>query len=207
MKYFWFIIAFLCFGAGNAQELVVKDVRVSITADSAATAREQALDRAHTLAFQKLLAENFPDKAGPLPSQETIINMVTDFSIEREKTTPKSYAASLTFQFDKAQFQAWLQQGLSPSQKLKSPLAQEKPLNITATYMTFAQWRHIKNTIENLPGIQKMTILAFSPQDARLEIIYGGNMEKLQQYFLKQNLILSPQGDIWIISANSPKLP
>ena len=210
MKYIYFLVTFLLIQSVIAEVVTVTDVKVSVTADSPAAAREQALDRAHSLAFQKLLIENFPEKSGVLPSQDDLINMVEDFSIDREKTTPRSYTASLTFQFDKSQLQAWLQQGQPSSSRSsvsQQPYTEGKLFKMTATYTTLSQWQQIKKAVESSPEVQKMTVFSFSPQNAYMEVVYSGDMVKLQQHLLRQELTLSSQGDVWVISSNTHRLP
>ena len=63
MKPLWFLILCLFIECAKAQIITVADVKVSVTADSAAVARDKALDQAHVLAFQKLLKENFPEES------------------------------------------------------------------------------------------------------------------------------------------------
>jgi len=210
MKYLLVLTAFFFTSNAKAHEIIVKDVKVSVTADSAATAREQALEQAHGLAFKKLLTENFPEKSGPPPSHDAILNMVTGFSIDREKTTPKSYTASLSFEFDGPSVHAWVQnrgQPSVPKEQAFSPAAiQGKTLKIVASYATLPDWQVIKKTLENFSGIQKINILALSPQNASMEIVYGGDIEKLQQHLLHKGLLLSSQGDTWVISSNALSL-
>jgi hypothetical protein len=206
MKYLWLLLVFLFISETNAQNMTISDVKVSITADSAATAREQALEQAHTLAFQKLLKESFPEKSGPLPSPDALMNMVSDFSIDREKTTPKSYTASLTFQFDGSKVHTWLQQGESrgESREVYQPsLARtDKPLNIKAIHSSLPQWNQIKQALQTLPGMQKLTVKALSPQNADLEIVYGGDPNHIQEHLRQKGLIFTLNGDSWLISLN-----
>lgn len=115
MKSFYLILAALFISQSPVKALSVSDVRVSVTSDSAAVAREQAIEKAHALAFEKLVKENFPDQAVSLPSPDKLMNMVTNFSIDKEKTSPKKYAASMTFQFDGGQVQSWLKRTGTPS--------------------------------------------------------------------------------------------
>ncbi len=115
MKSFYLILAALIFSISPVKALSVSDVRVSVTADSAAAAREKAIEKAHALAFEKLVKENFPDQVASLPSPDKLMNMVTNFSIDKEKTSPKKYAASMTFQFDGGQVQSWLKKTAIPS--------------------------------------------------------------------------------------------
>ncbi|OJW54067.1 MAG: hypothetical protein BGO67_08370 [Alphaproteobacteria bacterium 41-28] len=210
MKYLWVFVALQFIDYAKAEVITVTNVKVSVTDDSSATAREKALERAHDLAFQKLLNESFPEKASPLPPHDRVMNMVTDFSIDREKTTPTSYTASLTFQFDGSQVQTWLQQKGQTSPKeafsVEQSSARGKPLKMYISYTSLIQWQDVKKVLETFPGVQKFTVLAFSLQNARVEVAYCGSLEKLQQHLLQKGYLLSPQEEGWIISSNGPLL-
>lgn len=204
MKHLWFLIIALLSQKTLAMALTVADVKVSVTADSAAAARDQALTKAHTLAFQKLVRENFPDSSPPSPPEDVLIDMVTNFSIDREKTTPQSYVASLTFHFDESQVQAWLRQDLASSEPSAPSFKKEgDSLKITASYSTLADWQHIKQTLERLPGVDKVNVVTLSPQSAVLEVAYTGELPQLQQRLYQDDLTLSPQGQDWEISSNA----
>ncbi len=206
MNYLWLIA--IGVGTFDAQAQTVTGVKVSVTADSAATAREKALDQAHDLAFQKLLKENFSEVATPLPSHDTVMNMVRDFSIDREKTTPTSYTASLTFQFDAPQVQAWMQKQDQPSfptlHSTQHSSKNQKTLKIESSYKTLSEWQDIKKKLEGSPEVQKVVVLAFSPQSAHLDVILGGDIEKLQQDLLLKGWLLSSGKEGWKISSKKP---
>ena len=201
MRYLWFLVFLVWGGQVGAQTMTVTNVKVSVTDSSPATAREKALDQAHQLAFQKLVEENFPESAGLLPPSDALMSMVTDFSIDREKTSPKSYTASLTFQFDGPQVHAWLHQApLSSATPSSSQEPQGEPLKIVGSDPAFPEWHHIKKTLETQPGVVKIEALSLSPQEAILEVLYGGGVEKLQQTLLQQGLALSSQAGEWHLS-------
>jgi hypothetical protein len=210
MKYLWIFLALLGIECVKADVMTVANVKISVTADSSAVAREKALDRAHDLAFQKLLNESFPEKSGPLPPHDTVMNMVTDFSIDREKTTPTSYTASLTFQFDGPKIQTWLRhQGQSsPKEAFSVPhlSGRGSPLKMKASYTSLVDWQNVKKALETLSGVQKVIVLAFSLHKANMEVVYDGSLEKLQQHLLKKGYLLSPHEEGWIISSNGPHL-
>jgi hypothetical protein len=208
MKQLWFLPLCLLLQNESLLSLTVTDVKVSVTSDSAASAREKALADAHGLAFQQLLKEHFPESSPSLPPQDTLMNMVSDFSINKEKTTPQSYTASLTFQFDEPQVQAWLHQAQPPS---SSPMAfTPSPtgdlLKITAAYDTLAQWHHIKKTLEGVDEVQKLRLISLSPTKAEMEVAYTGEKSQLQQRLRDKKLSLEPQGQGWEISAYVPKI-
>ncbi|MBA3813035.1 MAG: hypothetical protein H0X26_00860 [Alphaproteobacteria bacterium] len=189
----------------NAQTLTVGNVRVSVKADSAASAQAQALDQAPQLAFQKLVAENFPQSAGGLPSSEVLRDMVDDFSVDREKTTPTSYAASLTFQFNERLVQSWLHRGPQGSASAtfgRQPYEECNSLNVTATYATHGEWQHIRKTVENFPDVQSLSVFTLSPKNANVKITYRGAIDKLKQGFLQNGILLTQQEDGWMVSSS-----
>lgn len=212
MKYFWLFIAYFLGDSAQAQPLTVRDVKVSVTADSAATAREQALAKAHQLAFQKLVNENFPERANSVPSQDVLRGMVSDFSIDREKTTPTSYTASLTFQFDDTLVRTWaqtLQQGPQTAVlQSNTPLSPQvrDPLIVMASYRTYGEWQYIRKTLEDFPGVRQVAVMSLSPKNANVELIYDGAKDKLIQGLMQNGLHLSQQEQGWVISSNEESL-
>jgi len=208
MKYLWYLAFFLWTSSAYAQTIPITDVKVSVTAESAAIAREQSLDQAHDLAFQKLLNENFPENSGLLPSHDAITDMVSDFSIDREKTTPTSYTASLTFQFDTQKVQAWMQkreQSPSLESSFLSPdvvQGSAQSLKAMVSYTTLSEWQNIKKILEHISIIQKVTVSSFSPKNATLDIVYQGDVDKLRDHLLQEGIVLSHQEDSWLMSSN-----
>jgi hypothetical protein len=201
MKCMGFLISFLCLGHVYAQNITVQNVKVSITADSSGAAREQALDKAHDLAFQKLLEENFPEKRASLPSHNDILNMVSDFSIDKEKSSSTNYTALLTFQFDEAKVQAWLQNQTSlGSSSTHLSMTSGKPLKIKASYHTLGEWTQIKKTLETLPQIQKVSYLAVSSQNAEMNVILNGNREDLKRELHQKGFAVISEDQEWSLS-------
>lgn len=213
MKYFWIVAALLFLQEAKAHTIAVRDVKVSVKADSAASAREEALNQAHGLAFQKLVQENFPEQTMSIPSQDALYNMINDFSIDREKSTPTSYTASLTFQFDEFQVRDWAQQiqlkaqtGLTAPRGLHSH-GKGSPVKILASYGAHREWLYIKKTLENCVGVQNFSVITLSPNNATLQINYSGPMDQLEQVLLQKNILLSQQEDNWSIALSKKMFP
>lgn len=204
MKFFYWFSLFLIPGMVQAQALTVTGVQVSATADSSATAREKALDQAHDLAFERLVSQNFSEISAPLPPHDKIVDMVSNFSIDREKTTAKSYTASLTFQFDGTQVQDWvLQTNRSPEQSSNIGGAHSGrgvDFKIKVSYDSLEEWQQIKKEVEGAFGVQKVTTLTLSPQSAILEVKYAEDIQKLQRYFNDKGWILASQEEGWSLS-------
>ena len=70
-----------------------------------------------------------------------------------------------------------------------------------ASYSSLPEWQNVKRALESIPGVNKVTILSISLQNANIEVVYGGNLEKLQQYLLKKECLLSSQKEGWMISS------
>lgn len=104
-------------GAGNvfAQTdgvYTVGAVKVDKTAETAASAREQAIAAGHVLAFRRLLARLVPERqrAGlPALAQSGIVPLVVSFEIESEKRSSVRYLGSLKFRFRRADVRQYLQ--------------------------------------------------------------------------------------------------
>jgi hypothetical protein len=199
-----FLVLFLFIQSATAHMITVEDVKVSVRDNSAAAAREKALEQAHILAFQKLMGEKFPEKLMRLPSQEILMSMVSNFSIDREKATPQSYTASLRFQFEEAQVQSWLQQNESALHSSAQPLhTTHEILKVRAFYTTYSEWKRLKKTLENFSGVQEITLLTLSPQQADMELRWEGEVEKLRHHLLQGHFLLSPQEEGWIIKSDT----
>ena len=208
----WGGILLLCMFAspsGVMAIVTVGNVQVSATAASIAEAREQALDKGHQLAYQKLLEENFPESHRPTPPHDTLMDMVTNFSIDREKTSSdnKTYTASLTFKFDSERTHEWLQQetisaasssrpSLAPS---VSTLRKGPPLKVTIFYGSHPEWRQIKRALEESPEGQSVKVIHLSSKTAHVELPYGGDGIQLQQRLKTRGITLVLREGVWTI--------
>lgn len=208
MKYFWVVVTLLFLHDVKAQTLSVSDVKISVKAESATSAREQAIIQAHGLAFQKLMQENFPKHPLLLPPQEAINHMVNDFSIDQEKSTPTHYTASLTFQFDESKVIAWMkhnQQNMENKREDSSDsqaLGTGRALKILASFGTHREWLYIKRTLEKCAGVQNLSVCAVSLRNAAFEIHYPGPLDELEKTLRQKNIRLSQEKNEWMIALN-----
>jgi hypothetical protein len=96
------LLAFLAVPAAAAEFLEVRGVKVDVTADSAAAARQKAHAEGEVKAFEMLLARivRGADR-GRLPrlSAGEVSALVADFSVAEEKTSAVRYVATLDFRF------------------------------------------------------------------------------------------------------------
>ena len=101
-------------GAATAQPgsiYTVGGVKVDMTAETAAAAREQAIVGGHILAFKRLVARLVPERQqGTLPAlaQSAIVPMVVSFEIESEKRSSVRYLGSLKFRFQRSRVRQFL---------------------------------------------------------------------------------------------------
>ena len=97
----------------QADMYAVENIPVDVTADNATQAKEQAVLEAQEKAFQKMLDRlTLASDMESLPtlSKEDVLNLVRDFSVSNEKTSPVRYIASVTVQFDPDAIQNFFQE-------------------------------------------------------------------------------------------------
>ncbi|MEQ1890167.1 MAG: DUF2066 domain-containing protein, partial [Alphaproteobacteria bacterium] len=110
---FVWVLAFLAPGPALAQSVpdfsnpeevyTVRNVAVDEKDNTASAAREIALRAARRMAFGRLARRIvLPQDLTrlPLPSDDALANLVTDFEVAGEKTSGQRYMASLTLRFD-----------------------------------------------------------------------------------------------------------
>ncbi len=100
--------------AAPAEVFEVRGVKVDVTAESAAAAREKAIAEGEVRAFQQLI-RRLAQSADPgrLPSldREQISALVVDFSVAEERTSAVRYIASLDFRFNADEVRRLLAEG------------------------------------------------------------------------------------------------
>ncbi len=101
-----FFILTIISGAVYAKEegvFTVSGIKVDVTADSAAKARNQAFDLAQIKAFDKLvtrLIDNMGDISYEKPQLSEISTMVKDFEVTKEKISAIRYVGEYSFRFN-----------------------------------------------------------------------------------------------------------
>jgi hypothetical protein len=99
---FLFLVAGLATRAIAADTFVVRDVKVDVTAETAAEARDRALAEGEQRAF-RIQLERLTSRAdwGSLPNltNEEIAAYIQDFEVASEKSSAVRYIATLNFTF------------------------------------------------------------------------------------------------------------
>jgi hypothetical protein len=105
----WMIGAALPARAADAL-YTIEGVKVDVTAENAAQAREQAFNQAQTEAFTALAGRIMPESEMATftpPDTDTISNMVEDFEITEERLSHVRYMATYIFRFKDSDVQAY----------------------------------------------------------------------------------------------------
>ena len=128
--------------------------------------------------------------------------MVTNFSIDREKTTSKSYTASLTFQFDVTQVRAWALGSTLPEEGGHPllPSLKGNELKVNVSFASLSEWHRIKKELDNTSGVLKVTLLSLSPKMASLNVTYADDLSKLQKLLKNQGWLLISQNEGWSLT-------
>lgn len=88
--------------ASQDSVFTVKDIKVDVTAESAATAQKQAFFKAQTLAFSELTKRILSDKelsSFTPPDSQYISTLVKDYEITEEQLSSVRYIGTYTFRF------------------------------------------------------------------------------------------------------------
>lgn len=118
--------------AAVADVFTVLDVRVDTTAKTAAAARKIALADGHRQAFARLLARLVPNHMQdrvPRTSAADLAEMIRDFGIDEEKTSPVRYLATLRVRFKRSAVRGLLRHAEVPFAETPS-----KPVLVLPVY-------------------------------------------------------------------------
>ena len=101
LRFFFFLMliwVFLQVTPAHADDpLTVNDIKVDVSDQNAAVARDKAIVAGQRAAFEKLAAsQNIPV---PKLSDDKIANLIKDFSVQTERTSATRYVATLTYRF------------------------------------------------------------------------------------------------------------
>lgn len=89
--------------AAPSPAFTVTGVKVDVTADSAAAAREQAFAQAQQQAFRELADRLLPENEAAsfkIPDDATISTLINDFEITEERLSAVQYVGTYTFRFN-----------------------------------------------------------------------------------------------------------
>jgi hypothetical protein len=93
---------------GETDTFKVMDVRVDVTADTAAHARDQAILQAQRSAFTELAIRLGIEGKAPQPDDATLANLVQGFEVQNERSSSIRYLGLMTVQFKPGPTRAFL---------------------------------------------------------------------------------------------------
>lgn len=128
------VAAIMAFPAAAQDIFTVSGVHVDERAETAAAAREQALQIGQRKAFEEVVARlTLPEDRARLATPETsvITNMVRDFGVSNEKTSSVRYIADMTVRFKDDELRRFLR-----FRDISFAELQSKPVMIVPVYRT-----------------------------------------------------------------------
>jgi hypothetical protein len=128
------VAAIMAFPAAAQDIFTVSGVHVDERAETAAAAREQALQIGQRKAFEEVVARlTLPEDRAGLATPETsvITNMVRDFGVSNEKTSSVRYIADMTVRFKDDELRRFLR-----FRDISFAELQSKPVMIVPVYRT-----------------------------------------------------------------------
>ncbi len=128
------VAAIMAFPAAAQDIFTVSGVHVDERAETAAAARERALEIGQRKAFEEVVARlTLPEDRAGLATPETsvITNMVSDFGVSNEKTSSVRYIADMTVRFKDDELRRFLR-----FRDISFAELQSKPVMIVPVYRT-----------------------------------------------------------------------
>lgn len=194
LKYLAFVFLTVT-ATAKASLYIVDNVKVSATADSAAAAREKAIQQGYTEAYNKLMIrlgqEGAPTRPDA-PDPQDLMNMVLDFSVDREKNTAISYSALMTFQFDSKKMDDWISGlNIATSQTLDVPTTQTNSsghLTIFLTVTNLSDLMDKSTAILKIPGVKSFHLKELTTRGALAIVETGLTPEALLKAANDKNL-------------------
>lgn len=132
-----------------------------------------------------------PDK---LPDRMTVMIYRTDrkkpefaqnFSVMREPNQNKeAFMDMVVSEARKALRRDWKSRTMVDPQ-------QNNKLTARITFSSMDEWIETKNTLDNVHGINDLNLLALSPQDAHIELLFNGSEQRLRLALQQARLTLS----------------
>jgi hypothetical protein len=144
-------------GASEADGVfAVTDVAVDATAETAAAAREKALEMGHRAAFLRLMARLVPQDLRKREVEADIgrINqLVKSFGVDQEKTSAVRYLATLRFAFDRDEMRRFLREaGLPFAETRSKPVLVLPVLRRAGVYLLWDAQNTWRNAWSVLPA-------------------------------------------------------
>lgn len=199
------IISFIFTSALYAYDsaYVIDDVKVDVTAESAAQAREQAFTKAQILAFEMLMKRLLSDdylNDFEVPEIETISALVLDFEIKSEKLSAVRYVGEYVFRFKKSKINAFLTDlgarhtDVTSLPVLVIPFYREG--NILSLWSSQNPWKNAWSSIAGRRGLVPVVVpvgdisdmQSLSPENASVND-WSGISDLLERYDAQETMI------------------
>lgn len=185
----FFLITFLSAQLMADPAYTVENVKVNVTANSAAEAREQAIQQGYSEAYHKLMSQleqaGMPTRAD-VPNAQDLMDMVSGFSVNREKYTTNSYSALMTFQFQPEKVKGWI----SGTQTNKNPSGATGDITAFISLSDIHELNKKTQEILNISGVHRVELRQLTTRGALIVIHTGSTADELVNMAHQKNIHL-----------------
>jgi hypothetical protein len=200
--------------AHAADNTIVSDVSVDVTADNATHARDQALMQAERSAYVTLCARlNAPESAAKL-NDDGVAALVQSFELQSEHVSAVRYIGVFTIRFNPVLVQKKLGKsapvidvnGDPVMQPDAKPIPQGAQSRVTVAVVTdsLAAWTQIKRRLVAVPQITQVDTLDLGRGLSHITVAYTGTILDLQQAVNAQGFVLRQnQIGVWELTDGS----
>ncbi|MDD3371970.1 MAG: hypothetical protein PHE27_09125 [Alphaproteobacteria bacterium] len=181
----------------------VTDINVDITADTAAHARDKALEEAQRKGYVQLLTKLGTTDSGNLSADE-LAGLVRSFEVQSEHLSPVRYVGVFTVSFKEAAVrnrvivpppQAQPQSHtLQLPASMQAPVAPSEPppahLSVTIRAESLPAWVQIKKRLSEVMPITNIDMLGIGRGLVHIDLTYTGLLDDLKEAVAAQNFLL-----------------
>ncbi len=180
--------------APAANPYTVTDVKIDVTADSAAHARDQALTQAQRKAYEQLCARLEADGDAKKLSDDDIASLVQSFEVQNERLSAVRYIGIYTIHFNPSAVQRAISVSYEPPAAVEEPtpppVSSSAHVFITVQADSLPIWTQIKRRLGAVPQVVKIDTLTLKRGLINIDLSFNGSMDDLKTAVADQGLVL-----------------
>ncbi|MFA4994100.1 MAG: hypothetical protein WC521_02215 [Bdellovibrionales bacterium] len=181
-----------------ANPYTITDVKVDVTADTAAHARDQALMQAERKAFVQLCARLETDTDANKFSDDDIAALVQSFEVQNERLSAVRYIGIYTIHFSPSAVQRAVSAWFMPSAVVEEPPAPQPSamhIFIIVQADSLPVWAQLKRRLSAIPQVVRVDTLSLKRGLINVDLSYNGSLDDLKDKATDQGLVLRQKDD------------
>ena len=173
----------------------VTDVKIDVTADSAAHARDQALMQAERKAYEQLCARLEADSDAKKLSDDDIAGLVASFEVQNERLSAVRYIGIFTIHFNPSAVQRTISVSYSPpaaavEEPPPPPVSSFAHVFVAVQADSLPIWAQLKRRLSTVSQVVRIDTLTLKRGLINIDLFYNGSIDDLKNAAADQGLII-----------------